>query len=103
MNTQELKRAIEAKVIEIKEAKKVLRQSHDNLTYTEQSNAMYGLWKLKAEIRAMYLVYGWFRARPYRAIETPKSDPHQVSYFVKKLLDNDDHYKLYLEWLKSTA
>ena len=101
MNTNELKAAIEAKVIKIKEVKSELRKDHRDVP--NSSSLMYELWGHKAQIRAMYLVYGWFRGKPYSVIEQNSEVHYGILYYVKKLLDNDDHYKLFLNWLESTA
>ena len=100
MNTQELKAAIAVKVIEIKKLKKLLTEDHSKIGYNKASSAMSNLHDHKQEVRAMYLIYGWFREKRYDEIEQSKEIPWTVFYYAKKLLG--DHYPLFSEWLKLT-
>jgi len=105
MKTHELKKAIEAKVEEIKTLKKKLRQDHRQYTYSEVSGMMESLHERRREIRAMYLIYGWFRGKRISQIEKNPVPWYLISYYtVTKILDDDkEKVKLFKEWMVSTT
>jgi hypothetical protein len=102
MNAHEIKTAIAEKVIEIKAQKAVLRQPHSTLNYGG-SIEMYKLHVARREIRAMYLVYGWFRGLRADQIEVKPPRSVQCRYDMKKVLVDEDYQTLFEEWLLNTS
>jgi hypothetical protein len=100
MKIYELKEKIAEVNVDIKALKKELRQPHDEVQ--NSSSKMYKLYDLKCKVRAMYLIYGWFRGKRLDQIEKYPLENYYVTYHVKKLLADDDKFKLFNEWIKST-
>lgn len=99
MNKYELKEKIAEKVIKIKENKKLLRQNHQELGIHKVASAMEVLdIQLKPSVRAMYLIYGWFRGKTLKQVDTGEI-PYSVIFKAKKLLDKEAH-EHFDKWLK---
>lgn len=99
MNKYELKEKIAETVIEIKKIKKELRKNHEEIGIGYAAGLMERLdYGLKNEVRAMYLVYGWFRGRTRKQVDSATEIPFIVIHKAKKLL-NEDASPLFLKWL----
>lgn len=100
MNKYELKEKIAEKVIEIKKIKKELRKNHREIGVGYAGGLMGRLdYGLKNEVRAMYLVYGWFRGRTRKQVDLATEIPFIVIHKAKKLL-NEDAHEHFNKWLK---
>lgn len=101
MQTHELKEAIATTALEIKQQKKMIRQMQqegDPRAADVMSNLTVTRWR----VRIMYLVYAWFRGKRASQVEHNPPERYQITFMLKKILEDEAKRKLFFEWLEST-